>query len=164
VEPLNKALGDYHKDVRRAAVEALGQLGQTQWSQWVKGDDDDFSRLGQSKYPQAVEPLIKALSHGISSAADALGQLKDPRAVEPLIEALGHGYSARKAATKALKEIALLHPQSLIKQWEHIYLTVTKPHEDRWVVKGNPNDCTTRSHEDSGIGLDWPAKPPKTDF
>ena len=107
VEPLIKSLGDHDKDVRNAAAAALRALGEPQWSELVKGDYDDFGRLGESKDARAVEPLIKALGDGEVSvrwaAAEALGKLGDARAVEPLIKALGDGEgSVRRAAAEAL--------------------------------------------------------------
>src|SRR5450759_2332909 len=82
VKGLIKALG-YQKDpaVRRAAAEALGQIGDA----------------------RAVEPLIAALkdeSWGVRrAAAEALGQIGDARAAEPLIAALKDPYAdVRNAA------------------------------------------------------------------
>jgi HEAT repeat protein len=84
---LTKALG-YKQDssLRRAAAEALGQLGDA----------------------RAVEPLIGALGDETVSvrqaAVGALGELDDARAVEPLIGLL-HGkdrWSVRDAAVLAL--------------------------------------------------------------
>ncbi|HUX06036.1 MAG TPA: HEAT repeat domain-containing protein, partial [Acidobacteriota bacterium] len=107
LEPLIKALGDHDKDVRKAAAKGLRTLGEPQWLELVKGDDDDFERLGESKDARAVEPMIKALGDGEVSvrwaAAEALGKLGDARAVEPLIKALGDGEgSVRRAAAEAL--------------------------------------------------------------
>ena len=52
--------------------------------QWVKGDSGDFKRLGASRDPEAIEPLVKALGDDNGdvriAVATALGQLGDPRA------------------------------------------------------------------------------------
>jgi HEAT repeat protein len=77
VPALIQALGDRSENVRRAAAEALGAIGD----------------------PQAVPALIQALGHETDPFADdwavrraaawALGKLGDPQAVPPLIQALG---------------------------------------------------------------------------
>ena len=74
--PLTKALGDAAMSVRRHAAKALGEIGDV----------------------RAVEPLIKALGEGNSSAAGALGKIGDVRAVEPLIKAFGEGNSSAAGA------------------------------------------------------------------
>jgi len=102
--------------VRRAAATALEELGEPKWHAWVKGDDRDFERLGQSGDPDAVEPLIGALGylyHGrlvrgpfAASAARALGELKDPRAFESLAEAVAEaGSGISEAAAEALGKL-----------------------------------------------------------
>jgi len=108
VEPLRKVLGDLTGEVRSAAASALARLGQPEWEGWVKGDNADFGRLGESGDARAVEPLIEALGyHGIRGpACEALGKLGDARAVEPLIEALGNAEdSERRAAAEALRRL-----------------------------------------------------------
>ena len=111
VDPLIKALSDDKSWVRAGAAKALGQLGQPEWTQYIRGDEDDFHRLGSSEDPRAVVPLIKALSHHNynvrSSAAGALGQLGDKRALAPLIKALSDNdsYAVREAARAALKKL-----------------------------------------------------------
>jgi HEAT repeat protein len=82
VEPLTKALSSEHSSIRGAAASALGWIG----DEWP------------------VEPLIKALGDGNSSAAEALGKIGDARAVEPLIKAL-EDVDVRRAAVGALGEI-----------------------------------------------------------
>ena len=130
VEPLIKSLGDHDKDVRKAAAAALRALGEPQWSELVKGDYDDFGRLGESKDARAVEPLLKALGDREGSvrraSAEALGKLGDVRAVEPLIKALGDGEgSVRLAAAEALS-------------------TLSEPRWSEW-VKGDDEDFTRLS-------------------
>ena len=112
VDPLIKALGDKEEWVRRTAAKALEQLGQPEWAQYVRGDDDDFRRLGSSKDPRAVDPLIKALAepdyiYDIRQAvAKALGHLGDKRAIDPLIKALADNDSmVRKVAAEALEQL-----------------------------------------------------------
>ncbi len=101
VEPLIKALADRDTDVRRAAAEVLGNIGDSRAVEplikalggvdWYKGDSAAVS-LGKLGAP-AVEPLIKALGDKNwrlrCGAAEALGNIGDSRAVEPLIKALG---------------------------------------------------------------------------
>jgi HEAT repeat protein len=89
VEPLIAVLRDRGWGGRRAAAEALGQIGDA----------------------RAVEPLIAALQNldwdVRQAAAVALGQIGDPRAVEPLIAVLKdqHG-NVRTAAAEALHRLA----------------------------------------------------------
>ena len=110
--PLIKALGNGNSDSRKTAAKALEQLGQPEWAQYVRGDDDDFRRLGSSKDPRAVDPLIKALAepdyiYDIRQAvAKALGHLGDKRAIDPLIKALADNDSmVRKVAAEALEQL-----------------------------------------------------------
>ena len=64
IEPLIKALGDADSDLRKAASEALNNLGQPKWKNVIRGDNDDWTRLGATANPVAVEALIKCLSYG----------------------------------------------------------------------------------------------------
>jgi HEAT repeat protein len=109
VEPLINALGDSDLIVRRAAAEALAALGESKWSAWIKGDNNDFSRLGKCGDPRAFEVLIKALvdpDRDVCGAAAALGALGDARAVEPLIKVLGSVDDERRdAAAGALRKL-----------------------------------------------------------
>jgi len=94
VPALIQALGDSDRDVRRAAAEALGDLGD----------------------PQAVPALIQALRDDWEAvrraAAEALGKLGDPQAIPPLIQALGdYWYDVRFAAAEALGKLG--DPQAI---------------------------------------------------
>jgi HEAT repeat protein len=92
VPALIQALGDSGWNVRRAAAEALGKLGD----------------------PQAVPALIQALGDSDSAvravSAEALGAIGDPQAVPALIVALGDwgdwwSENVRRAAAEALVRI-----------------------------------------------------------
>jgi len=94
VEPLimalGEALGTRNEAKRLSVAEALGNLGQPEWIKWIKGNDSDFDRLGNSGDKRAIEPLIEALygnrsEETICSAASALGKLGDSRVIEVLI-------------------------------------------------------------------------------
>ena len=160
VEALTSALGDGSGTVRKAAAEALGKMGDPTWRQWVRGDAADFERLGQSRDPRAVGPLIRALGHkydgGVRElAAVALGKLGNVGAVQPLIEALGDGaWLVRKAAAEALADFARSSPGSLRGQWRMIAKKVAEP-------RRSFDSC---SHGDGGIGLAFPAPPPGEPF
>jgi hypothetical protein len=73
LEPLLAALGDDNRDVRWAAIEALGELGD------------------RRAVPRLVEYLKRpeAYRWGKRLAASALGAIGDPAAVEPLAALLG---------------------------------------------------------------------------
>ena len=47
IVPLRHALVDNNKNVRRAVAEALGQLGEPVWKEYVTGEGDDLLRLGR---------------------------------------------------------------------------------------------------------------------
>jgi HEAT repeat protein len=110
VAPLVRLLGHRESILREAVALALAELGEPEWREIVKGDEEDLARLGASRDPRAVEPLLGALSDEDepllderSRAAEALGELGDPRAVAPLIEALDVGNSLlRFSAAEAL--------------------------------------------------------------
>ncbi len=90
VNGLIRAIGDAERHVRLAAIEALGDIGDT----------------------RAVEPLIAALkdsSWGVRQyAATALGAIGDTRAVKPLTAAFKDNKKiVRKAAAEALAKIGL---------------------------------------------------------
>lgn len=105
-ESLIKALGDSDNNKRCIAAKALSALGEPKWEEWVKGDDEDFLRLGTSRDPRAVHPLLDALASGDRNtralAAFALGELADPCAFDPLLKALedcGHNTESSVAST-----------------------------------------------------------------
>lgn len=86
VDALTKALSDKDPEMRALAIEALGHL----------------------RVHQALDEILKALAHPISSrmreaAARALAQLRAAPGMEPLIKALNDDVpSVRKAAREAL--------------------------------------------------------------
>lgn len=106
VSRLLSAISDTDKDSRRRAADALSRLGEPKWSQWVKGDSEDFARLGKSGDPHAVEPLIQVLREGNSTdrraAASALGILGAPSAIEPLLISAVSDKDARRSAGEAV--------------------------------------------------------------
>jgi len=94
VEPLIAVLKYHISDVRRRAIEALGQIGDA----------------------RAVEPLIAVLKDqdiGIRmTTAEALGQIADKRAIKPLVALLKDNYCyVRHPAAKALDSLGW-QPQS----------------------------------------------------
>ncbi len=99
--PLVAALGDADDAVRRAAVEALGDLGDSGAVRPLIGalGAGDFGlRIAAAEslvklgHPGAVDPLIALLQDPRPqlrwTAAEVLGKLGDQRAVEPLMAAL----------------------------------------------------------------------------
>jgi HEAT repeat protein len=105
---LIQALGDWwSEDVRRAAAEALGKLGD----------------------PQAVPALIQALGDSDrdvrAAAAEALGKLGNPQAIPALIKALRDGsYDVRRAAAEALVKIGTPAVPALIQALRDSYSSV----------------------------------------
>lgn len=97
-------LSDEHPECRKTAAAVLAGLGDKKWSQWVKGDDNDFNRLAGSGEPQTSDILIKALDN--PKAIPALGTLGDKRAVDPLITKLKNdNVTIQKDAAKALGKL-----------------------------------------------------------
>jgi HEAT repeat protein len=82
IAPLIRALG-LDGETRKAAAKALASLGQPQWERWIKGDEDDFARLGESREGGAVEVLVTQLgsTEGKArlAAANALKALGEPQ-------------------------------------------------------------------------------------
>ena len=104
IEPLIQRLADV-SSVRKAAVKSLNKMGETKWNAWIKGNEEDFLRLGKSGEPKAVKVLIAGLENGDGElAAKALGELGDKQAVEPLIKR-GLGRYSISATIKALGQL-----------------------------------------------------------
>lgn len=95
IEPLITALGDPSGDVRRAAATGLALVGEGGWAKAVRGDAGDFARLGETRDPLAVGPLLRVVGtakwEDRASAAQALGALGDARAVDGLVRLLREG-------------------------------------------------------------------------
>ena len=120
VEPLIACLKDENTDVRRMAVQALGQLGDKRAVGPLVAclrDKEGFVRgeaasvLGKLGDQQAAEPLIDCLrderANVRSTAADALGKLADKRAVKALAVCLkDEEATVRRAAAGALGKLA----------------------------------------------------------
>ena len=53
VEPLIQALGDREHCLRKFAAEKLARLGEPKWQESVRGDLEDYRRLGSSQDPRA---------------------------------------------------------------------------------------------------------------
>ncbi|MCS6858960.1 MAG: HEAT repeat domain-containing protein [Abditibacteriales bacterium] len=119
VGPLCKALKDRDNDVRRAAAESLGYIGDARAVQplldALRAIDDNVRKaateaLGQIGTP-AVEPLCEMLRSSWrmarEAAAKALGKIGDVRALPPLLDALNDDRQAalRAAAARALGEL-----------------------------------------------------------
>lgn len=109
-EALRTLLGDDQGKIRQAVVRALAALGEGKWEQWIKGDDQDFLRLGQSADRDAVDILIRALEAKKvtlrKAAIQSLGKLRSSKAVEPLIKILGDSdEQVRRSAAESLKEL-----------------------------------------------------------
>lgn len=67
-EPLVKVLCNRKGDLRTAASEALDKLGEPQWRDFIKGDEEDFVRLAESKDSRIAEPLMDFLIPELGSA------------------------------------------------------------------------------------------------
>ena len=76
---------------RLAAATSLSKLGEKKWASIVKGESEDYERLGKSGDRRAIEPLKKALDDKKPNirikAVFALGHLAGKHAIETLINA-----------------------------------------------------------------------------
>jgi len=120
IDPLVESLGDPNKDVRNAAVEAIGKLGGDPRAVELLLDflkdkrsiirEEAASALGKVGHKNAVDPLIQALKDESwlvrQNAATSLGMIPDARAVEPLIQVLkDEDKDIRQIAVSALGNI-----------------------------------------------------------
>lgn len=129
IDCLIEGLSEHYGDVRVTIAEALAVLGEPFWETIIKGEDadfliyneeSDFIRMGKSKDPRVIKPLLKVLKEGNleyrAEAALALGELGDTTAVEPLINALCSGYDdLRGNAAEALAKLGDNKWKSIIK-------------------------------------------------
>lgn len=112
IRALIRALGeDEYGFARLAASSALSKLGEKKWANIVKGESEDFERLGSSGDRRALEPLIKALGDRKPDirirAALALGNLSDTRATEILCKTYDNdtNKNVKNAIAKTLKRL-----------------------------------------------------------
>jgi HEAT repeat protein len=120
MEPLIAALKDPKKDVRDAAVEAIGKIGGdpravVAFAEPLKNGnsiarEEAASSLGKIRHKSAVEHLIPALKDEDcfvrQSAAASLGKIGEPSAVEALAQTLkDEDKDVRQTAAIAIGEI-----------------------------------------------------------
>ena len=137
VEPVIRALGNTDRAVRRAAAEALNSLGEPKWKTLVKGDDEDWARLGASGDTRAVPVLIYCLSH--------------------------HSLNARLSAAHGLIQMSTRNADLLKADWQQVARLLKEPHSESSHSEstGKSSDCTHVDYRvDRGIGLDFPEQPP----
>ncbi|MGI6312709.1 MAG: HEAT repeat domain-containing protein [Bacteroidales bacterium] len=127
IEKLISRLTDSDGSVRIQSAEALAGMGEPHWKNFVKGDYNDFERLGESGDQRILQSLIKILKIDTlkenklwidaarAAAARGLGKLDNSEAIEPLNEALADSGHVRKAAAGALAELGWPMWKNLIK-------------------------------------------------
>ena len=116
VAPLHGILRSDHEGARRAAIRTLGDIWQ--FPEIVELGDENaeirwaaaemVGRLGDLR---AVEPLVAVLHDSSVEvrriAAEALGNLGDSRAVEPLLAVLKHSYAEYPADSASKRSVAM---------------------------------------------------------
>jgi HEAT repeat protein len=130
VEPLRLKLNIHEPMVRKAAAEALSELGETQWQSCVKGEERDIVRLAKKGLPGAIKVLIE--------------RLKSP------------SWGERKAAAEVLIKIASEPPDGFRNFWNEIQTLINEPHTDSHYDEYRSTDCSYNEHTDRGIGLSAP--------
>ena len=112
LEPLEAALADPDRHVRKGAAEALRVVGGPAVPHLVRAYSGSnrsaavaaWTTLRGIRNKNAVEPLAKALEHTninvCNAAAVALGAIRDPRAAGPLIQASRRTQEAERSLVK----------------------------------------------------------------
>lgn len=65
------AAADLAPEVRLAAARALKKLGEPRWTELIRGDDEDFTRMSRDPDARLIEPLRRALDR---TSDPALGE------------------------------------------------------------------------------------------
>jgi HEAT repeat protein len=115
-------LAEVGEAIRKAAAESLSRLGEPQWKDWVRGDNEDWERLAHASDPRAVDVLAGAfanmlrppsdifekcaLERSLPKVVEALTSAGGSRAAEAIIPALGHPDCA--LSMKAAKALGAL--------------------------------------------------------
>jgi HEAT repeat protein len=125
--------------------------------------------LGKIGDPRAVKPLLDLLNSSFSEAVQqetalALGSIGDPQALDPLIQLLrASDREIRSDAAKALilmyrsGKLDLVQKRKIFEQQDRIIEkhTDSRTHQDE--TRGSDWHIDQSFHEDTGIGLDFPA-------
>lgn len=96
VESLIPLVADPQPSVRKQAAGALALLGDKKWAELIKGEWEDFIRLGKAKAPMALAALLDLARSRDSGqrlvAVRGLAELADPKAAETLLGALADSH------------------------------------------------------------------------
>jgi HEAT repeat protein len=138
-----RALGDAcvlaaHLDpeVRLAAARLLMAIGGPTWAAAIKGDFDDFTRLGNSGDSRLFAPMAMLLSHKFHASS---------------LE----GHAKRMAIAQALVALAKACPQELATAWPAVRERLAAPHDDvRENYRPTSSDCSHEDHHVDGGGLE----------
>ncbi len=126
LQPIRQRLQASDPDVRKTAAEAMAQLGETKWQQWIKGNDDDFDRLKNSGdndahnfFKKLLEDALNALKSDRENkklaAIEKLGSLGLQGALQPLVNLVNSSNSQYREAAAAALEKGAFKPGSLVK-------------------------------------------------
>jgi HEAT repeat protein len=74
---LFEAMGDASPAVRRESALALHELGQSEWAELVRGEEDDFANLAASGNPKAIHALLASAAAAFSyEDEDRVGEIQ----------------------------------------------------------------------------------------
>lgn len=162
----------FEEETRKAAAEALFELGEHSWKDIIRGDMGDFARLAASEIPEAVTLLIDAAKRAVKYAnlayikvlATALGKTKDIRSAKLLREIVRNKYTykhsedrtiylnIRTAAVSLIRLARAFPEQDLIPP--ETMANVLTPHADSFKSwhedmrpKGQSKDCSMCTNE-----------------
>jgi HEAT repeat protein len=134
---LRPLLVDSEPAVRVAAAFSLALVGETLWKDAAKGEKEDFFRLAEAGIDASAAYIVEGMKRG----------------------------SDRKVYAEMVQRLARANPAVLVPMWAEIAQMMKTPyvncdHSDS-PAGYQSSDCQHSDyHTDSGIGMDFPDKPP----
>jgi HEAT repeat protein len=124
-------------DIQRDIVEALSALGEPKWKKVTTYTPEDLYHYAKLGLQTAINKIVSDLTNRFKSV--------------------------RVEAAELLVKLAKENPKVLIPEWSSIHSELTSAHGDTHSDEryDRSSDCTHMdNHEDAGIGVAFPQKPP----